>query len=55
MQAALDERVLALRAAREDEIAAWEQPDADLRPPPQRSVAHVETPPRFARARVSGS
>lgn len=45
MQAALDERVQALRAARADEIAAWEQPDADLRPPPQRSVAHVETPP----------
>jgi hypothetical protein len=42
---ALEERVLALRAAREEEIAAWEQPDADLRPPPQRTVARVEAPP----------
>jgi hypothetical protein len=45
MQAALDERVQALRAAREDEIAAWEQPDADLRPPPQRIAARREEPP----------
>ena len=45
MQAALDERVQALRAAREDEIAAWEQPDADLRPPPQRIAARREAPP----------
>jgi hypothetical protein len=44
-RAALEARALALRPPRAEEIAAWEQPDADLRPPPQRIAARREGPP----------